>query len=443
MAYRSIRLRQVCLINKYCFQHFRSVVSALHINGGKPNTVSILTPSLTHIDTLIRNRPKLVYMLEARQMQFDIDSFIYVWDEMNSLRIRREDLENKRTQVNDLVKVIVKSRKNKDEETQLNFEHLREEGKQLRKQLKQLTPKWWAIEEEAVTKALSLPNYIHSKTPSESQLVESHKIIPQNIEENNHLLCENIKFNSPTNYFLKGSLALMELDLIRSFSQDFMEHGFKQMTGPDFVKSIIVDGCGVEFNNPKSTLALDGSSDYGDLESGNGLHLVGGGSLASIVAFLTKNVIQDPFPLRLMSIGRQYQPDEGSLGLFSASQSSAIQLLTAMDNEPDGLYEECQRIRTVISHRLKELNVHFRIVDVSPRHLQRWEQFRSSVQLYSPSLKDYVQVASVSIVGDFISRRLAIYGPKTGNFPGFVTSTALCVPKLLASYLENQPETRT
>ena len=81
---------------KCIFQNYRSIVSALHSNGGKPNTVSILTPSLTHIDTLIRNKPKLVNMLDARQMQFDIDSFIRVWDEMNSLRIQREDLENKR-----------------------------------------------------------------------------------------------------------------------------------------------------------------------------------------------------------------------------------------------------------------------------------------------------------------------------------------------------------
>jgi len=442
MAFWNIRLGQVCLANKYCFTKSRSIVSALHVNGGKPNTVSILTPSLTHIDTLIRNRPKLVNMLEARQMQFDIDSFIRVWDEMNSLRNRREELENKRNQVNDLVKVIVKNKKSKGEESQLNFEHLREEGKLLRKQLKKLTPKWWAVEEEAVTKALSLPNYIHSRTPSRSQLVESHKTIPENVEGNNHLLCQDIKFTS-TGYFLTGPLALMELDWIQSFSQPFVEHGFKQMTGPDFVKSIIVDGCGIEFVNPKSTFALSGSSDYGDLESGNGLHLVGGGSLASLVAFLTKNAIQDPFPLRLMSIGRQYQPAEAPPSLFSTGQSSAIQLLTAMDNDPDGLYEESQRIRNVISDRLKELDVHFRVVDVSPRHLQRWEQFRSSVQLYSPPLKDYVQVASVSIVGDFISRRLAIYGPKTSSFPGFVTSTALCVPKLLASYLENQSPART
>jgi len=438
MAYRSIRLWQVCLTNKCIFQNYRSIVSALHINGGKPNTVSILTPSLTHIDTLIRNKPKLVNMLDARQMQFDIDSFIRVWDEMNSLRIQREDLENKRNQVNDLVKVIVKNKKSKVQESQLNFDQLKEEGKRLRKQLKQLTPKWWAIEEEAVTKALSLPNYIHTKTPSENRLVESYKTIPEEIGENNHIHCENIKITSSNGYFLKGPLALMELDWIQSFSQRFVEEGFNQMTGPDFVKSIIVDGCGIEFNNPKSTFGLDKSSDYGDLESGNGLHLVGGGSLASIVAFLTKNYIQEPFPLRLMSIGRQYQPTEGLPGLFGASQASAIQLLTALENDPDSLYDECQHICTVISDRLRELDVHFRVVDVSPRHLQRWEQFRSSVQLYSPSLEDYVQIASVSIVGDFISRRLAIYGPKTGSFPAFVTSTALCVPKLLASYLENQ-----
>lgn len=437
MTCRSAKLRQVSPLNKHFVQSIRSIVSALHTSGGKPNAaVSILTPSLTHIDTLIRNKPKLVHMLEARKMPFDVDSFVHAWDEMNRLRTIREDLETKRNTVTDCIKLIVKN-KNRGGDSQLDFEELKEQGKQLRVELKKLSARWWTIEEKAVTAALSLPNYLHARTPSENHLIESHRPFPEAVES--HCNNENIKFSSvsPTAYYLRGPLAHLELDWIQSFSQAFVQHNaFHLITGADFVKSVIVDGCGLEFNDPEITLCLTGSQDSGNL------HLVGGGSLASVAAFLTKNSIETPFPMRLLSIGRQYQPppatnDNKSLGLFNATQSSAIQLLTAMENHPENLYEESQRISSTITNQLVELNVHFRVVNLAAGRLERWEQYRCSFQMYSSTLKDYVEVASVSIVGDFISRRLAIYGPQR-TFPGFVTSKALCVSKLLAAYLENQ-----
>ena len=82
--------------------------------------------------------------------------------------------------------------------------------------------------------------------------------------------------------------------------------------------------------------------------------------------------------------------------------------------------------------------IHFRMCTVAACHLERWEQYRSSFQCYSPSTGGYVQVGSVSIVGDYISRRLSIFGPDGAHPAGFVTAQALSVPKLLSCFLESR-----
>jgi seryl-tRNA synthetase len=433
MAYSIVKFsRNLGYLNKI---NVRSVVSALHIPGGQSSAaVSILTPSLTHIDTMIRNKPKLQHNLKARNYQFNLEAFIQVWDEMNALRVARENLETKRNQVNQVIKGIVSKRNKTD--SQFSMDYMKEESKRLREELKQLSPRWNEVENRAVTEALNLPNYLHLETPAELKVIETFKPLPTESFPNPELQ-DKIRIDSPTSYYLEGPLAQMELDWIENFSQALKSGGFEPMTGPDFVKSIVVDGCGLEFANPDKVYSLAQSQEHGNLSSGKALHLVGGASLPSVVALLTKVIVEEPFPLRLMSIGRRYEPKTLPLkGLLNVAQSSAIQLLTVMENHPDDLFSEAERIQNLLVKQLEELDVHFRTVALPAGRLERWEQYRSSLEVYFPSVKGYVEVANVSLVGDYISRRLAIYGPERKH-PGFVTSSALSVPKLLACYLEN------
>ena len=444
MAFRGVTLSaakfHLCNKHQTLTINIQRTVSALHVPGGTAKaTVSILTPSLTHIDTLIRNKAKVQRNLEARRYKFDLESFIRLWDQMNALRVKRENLETKRVQVSLLIKSLSRQKRG-DDDGQMNIKDMKEEGKRLRTQLKELSSAWWDVEERAITEALNLPNVLHARTPLENQLIESHKTMPpEDVPPKCHTSSSDISFtdHSPTAYYLKGPLARLELDWIRSFSQTLTEHSFTPMSATDFVKSIVVDGCGMDFIQPEKVFSL-AESQGGSVDKGNGMHLVGGASLPAMAAFLTKNVVDEPFPLRLMSVGRQYQPaGKNSAGLFDVAQASAIQLLSVMENDADGLHAECERVQNIIAGHLARLDVHFRVEALAARHLERWEQYRSSIQMYSPSLGHYVQVAHVSIVGDFISRRLSIYG-RDRRFTGFVTSTALCVPKLLACYLENK-----
>jgi seryl-tRNA synthetase len=309
--------------------------------------------------------------------------------------------------------------------------------------LKQLTQIWWDVEETAVTRALSLPNSLHSRTPIDSSIELYSFILAESDHCHDDSTNQNIKFinHSPTAFYLKGLSARLELRWMQTFSQDWIDKGYNLISPPDFVRSLVVDGCGLDFNNPEKVLSLATIPEHGSLEKGNGFHLVGGSSLPAMVAFLTKNVIQEPFPLRLVSAGRTYHPTmeslEGNRDLTNTLQASSIHLLAVMKNCPDAMFQELSCIQETISRQLQKFNVKFRIIAVPARHLEKWEQYRSSIELYSSSSKKFIQVAYVSIIGDYISRRLSIYGPDKEP-PGFVTAQALSVPKLLSCYLKTK-----
>ena len=435
----------------------RNIVSALHVAGNKPKaTVSILTPSLDHIDKLLANGAEFKRNLEVRGCEMNVESFGESWRYMKELQVQMDSKEEEREQVSRTMRQLKKTDQS-DTEATARAADLKSRGKELREQLKEIMKVWWEVEEKAVVSALKIPNSLHPKTPQEEEeyIIRSFKTLnqPQGpaaaAVKVNHQSSGDVEFvdHSPTAYYLKGPLAELELYLQRMFTQGLVSEGFHLVSAPDFVKSLIVDGCGMDFTNGSRVLTLSAVQGHGgSLDSGNALHLVGGASLPAMVALLTKSSIQSALPLRMVASGRHYDPSDaggsprvGGGGLFSAVQSTCVRALSVLDNNSsnaDALYEECQHMERIVGDLLTRLDVHFRMCATPGRRLQPWEQYRASFQLYSPSLEQYVQVADVSIVGDYISRRLAIYGPE-GRHPAFVSATVLSAAKLIACLVEN------
>lgn len=59
--------------------------------------------------------------------------------------------------------------------------------------------------------------------------------------------------------------------------------------------------------------------------------------------------------MRLFASGRTYQPAKESLGLINTAQASAVQLITALENNSDVLYEECLKIQNSMTDLLQDL----------------------------------------------------------------------------------------
>ena len=51
-------------------------------------------------------------------------------------------------------------------------------------------------------------------------------------------------------YYLEGDLADLELDLVEHFCDSCNSHGYQQMAGSEIVKTLVVEGCGIDFEDP-------------------------------------------------------------------------------------------------------------------------------------------------------------------------------------------------
>ncbi|KAJ2940178.1 hypothetical protein O0L34_g11742 [Tuta absoluta] len=303
----------------------------------------------------------------------------------------------------------------------------------------------WSAEENAMLEVLKLPNCLHPNTPhGENKVLHTHLEPPNNKKD--HLKIGEelklIKFKKNENYYLTGDAAIFELGAKFHFNDLLRKHGFIQFSNPDFVKSVIVEGCGTDHTSPDATFILHHNEET-KVNPDNRLYLTGGASLASYFAYLAKNVLPPKaFPLKYISMGRQYIPspsDEDSL--FHVSQSSVVQFFGASKTSSDldvYLNEMIEFLKTAYSN----IGYHYRLSLLSADKLHSWESLRVVVEMYSSSLNTYVEVANISLSGDYISKRLLLtfVENKESKFPHIISGTILNVPKLLGCILEQDSE---
>ncbi|XP_021189493.3 serine--tRNA synthetase-like protein Slimp [Helicoverpa armigera] len=315
----------------------------------------------------------------------------------------------------------------------------------IKENIKKLKVPLWSAEEAAMVEALKIPNNLHYRTPdSKNKILYSQLSRPK--KEKNHLrigkLMNILDFKKNENYYLLGNGAMFELGAKFFFSKILKDKNFVQFSNPDFVKSLIVEGSGKDHTNPDVSFILHHNEDT-KVNIDSRLHLTGGGSLCSFLAYHAKNVLPaKALPLKYFTMGRQYIPaaaEEDSL--FHVSQSSVVEFFgaTKTEQDQDQLLDE---LIDTVKLAYSKIGYHFRMSLVSADKLSMWESLRLSVEMYSTSLKDYVEVANVSVSGDFLSKRLMLtyVENKENKFPHLVSGTLLNVPKFLACALEQDEQ---
>ena len=136
---------------------------------------------------------------------------------------------------------------------------------------------------------------------------------------------------SHTAVYLHHELARLEQLLVRHCSAKLRAAGFEQFSNPDFTKSVMLEGCGLDLFHPDSAFTLNPHQEFGDRESCNAMYLTGGASLVSFASYFARSVLQNSsiLPLRMFSCGRSYTPrpapaTNATPSLFALQQSQAV-----------------------------------------------------------------------------------------------------------------------
>lgn len=452
-------LSRVCLLQRFIISsgiklgaHFSQkvklqenerVTPALYVPGSKAATVDSIVCPYLDFSKQFENLSSLEYGITQRGLDIDVRHIVNKWIEWKELECQRLQLEEERALITKTMQ-----RMKKDTGSREKVNELKVRGKKLRGLVKALTEEIWELEDTAIIAALQLPNDLHQSTGSCNKLLFSLFSKPVFLfQTRSHVeLGESsgeleLIDNSPTSYYLKNKLAILELVCSNYFLSKFKMFGYLHHSNPDFAKAAVVEGCGVHYVDRHRFNKL--STNEADVDK-NSQHLVGGGSLPAFSAYFTKQIIERPehLPQKLVTVGRNYISTNSKLpGLFGCRQSTVVDGFVVHECNPVHEMQVLDEVLIALIQCYIELGLHFRVVQYSAQNLSTHESAAMGVQMYSTSTGEYHEVGRVSLCGDYISKRLWTLcksDMKSVNFLSIIHIRACHITHLLGLLLENQ-----
>jgi len=410
--------------------------SALFVTGRNAQSqFAVFTPN-TEFKWVKENRNTLETVYNLRNNPLDIDVMIKELEMYAEVKKNVEKLILSRETISHQIK---ESKTKSGELHVVLLNRLKEKKKSLR----QIKETLWDFEEELLPKLLKLQNCDSNSTFKEKLYFTQTKGFIEDFQRKGHKELSNLNdlvewsSNSHTAFYLKHGLALVELKLNNYFASKFLASGFEAFSNPDFTKSVIVEGCGVDFLNANEVFSLKKYQDFGDRTSCNAMHLVGGASLYPFVAYFARNILQNPqiLPITCFCLGRYYTPQpESECDLFNSQQSQAVQLYSVSATQQ----EMEEQLENLLKCFVEVLGVfpNFTITELSLEHCDVCNSRQFSIDMQGVKS---VNVGNVAVQGSYISKRVMMVGQKPGpdNYiPMYTVSGHLNLTKVLGVLVE-------
>lgn len=399
--------------------------------------LSMINPDLD-VGKRLGNPIELQKNMQARRLQnISIQKLAIKYGRMMKIKQEKDILDQERKKLNIQIQTMMKEKAENEE-----IENVKVKARGLREQHDTVEKSLQDMQREVNLMAFGLPNILSTQTPVDNEeVLEVFGEIQQKSDIFSHIevaeKTDLIKFSSVGDraFYFTGEAAELQQHLLSYFSTRIADKGFIPMKSPDFFKDFVIEGCGIQTD--MTYLMHQPHLDQGIQ------YCVLGTSEASFAAYLTKmNVSQKSLPLQLMSVGPSYSPVRKSLypGLFSAAQTSKVNLI-GVNSTSEEIYSTFTELQKNLLEMYKQLKIPLRMVLVPAQKLKLSEEIRAELQIWTPSLQEYLSVASLSILGDYISRRLAV---RPVGIPEFQASTlhmvygeVLDTTRLIAVLLEH------
>lgn len=297
---------------------------------------------------------------------------------------------------------------------------------------------------------LKLPNYLHPDTPETVEVLEQIGS-PDAVEKTHSHISIAQKYNlikfsdiGKKAYFLKGDLAMLEQSLLSFICKRLTSKEYIQAHITEFFRTLPVEGAGIDFTDTDQIYLLEQKAEgkHVDNKPLTGYY-ARGVSLVTFAAMVTKKIYKSSYlPLNYFVSGRSYLTEsaqEKLPGLFGALQTMKVETISLCENTDiaESVYKQYWQ---EVVEMYKLFHFPLRLIRVPANSLQPSEQMRSEVQMWAPSIQSFIKVASVSMIGDYLSRRLMCRhgNKKKGNLSllYMVHSEVLDVTRLIALLME-------
>lgn len=404
--------------------------SKLYIPYNQTSDICVVVEPYVDLENRLNNIKILKDNITLRGLNINLD---HICDNWSNFLKARDEIVNLNIEKQKLTEQLKKTKKDNDDEVN----KIRESRSKVMTRLKSLREHISILEKDVVIPSLCIPNSLHPECPkSEVKILFQHhgKTKFDNKDGISHLeigkALDCLNYVNSVLFYLKNEASLCEQAIVTYFNESLEKLNFIPFCNSDLIRSVVLEGCGLSIDNADQTFIL----------SEKNLHLVGGASLQSFCALLTKQSVGgNKLPLKLYSTGRLYKPsnNNNNNGLFTAVQTNAIQLLIGAMDECKAK-EQFDETLAIYKQIYQDIGLDYRIVYSPVSALENWESLRAQVELYSVSRQDYIAVGSLSISGNFISKRLRIYWSSKDkhDFLHIVSGKIVDINILLACLLE-------
>lgn len=416
----------------------RRYVQALYVNSKTlKGNVKILTPILD-FEARFANPEEIKENLKRRELSssFNVDDLLAQWNIYTSIMSKKQESEHQQKEISKLLKEAKKTMSKKPTKTEKDtIRKYKVELETLQKDLQDLEDNFAEADLRFVNNFLSLPNELHDMTPQEVKIISSFGTKVDEYRQN-HLAYENvIEYYDDKVYYLKGDAAKFDHTLANRCNNHFQKHQFVQFSNPDFAKTVVVEGAGMDLND-----VYEIPHEY-DAHHTNLSHLVGNGSMLSFLGFIVAlRTYGTLLPFHWVASGKTYNLNSrDDFSLYNTCQSNTVQIFQA--GTKDEMLQIFEKTFDVMVQFFSKLDVHFRTVHVPARDLHSSECLAAKIEMYSPHLQKYVEVGNLKYYSNYISKRLFFAyiideKNKIIDFPHIISGTACNVTRMLAIILE-------
>ncbi|KAH8332784.1 hypothetical protein KR074_010863 [Drosophila pseudoananassae] len=420
-------------VRKSCVRN----ISALYITGDKANENFVTLQPYLDFEGTFGGRELLEQSIASRSLNVNLETVLNKYQKYQAHHEQLRKVAEDREAVTKRLKELSKAGGHVDQ-----LEQLKERGKSLRNDLKNLKQALYPIEDDFIHDFLHLPNRLHELCPTEDEekLLYRHHVPNSKTEAPSHLANEElVHFVDNNRYYMMEEAAHFDVDAMQSLARYFVTKGdFIQTANPDFVRCVLLEANATSMDDYHMVREEHLQNKI------NTAYLTGGAAFESYLGAMTKLcVYPSVLPLRYVCCGRSYNRAEAKLNgptpsLYTATQSNAVQSFVATQTASDA-DSQLEHILNLAVDFYKAIDVPFRVVYVPAKNLTPSESLRAVVEVYAPSLKQYVCVGRISNYGDFVSKRIlfSTRREKHYDFLHLVGGPVLYTSRLIAALLEH------
>jgi len=326
-----------------------------------------------------------------------LDAARALYERRNAMRPEMETLQARR---NEASKAIGAAKKAGEDASAAIAEM-----QQVATRVRELEAEVGAIEEELAALNASLPNPPDPSAADEDTVLRSWGSGRASGRDHLELAGRLVDMESGAKVagsrfaYLKGSLVLVELALVRWAMEVLRGHGFEPVVPPVLVREQALFGTGYLPDTEQQIYRL----------ADDELYLSGTSEVA--LASLHAGEIVDAVPVRYAGFSPCFRREAGAAGkdtrgIFRVHQFDKVEMFVFC--EPDRSVEEHERLLSIEEEILQDLEIPYRVVNIAVDDLGSSAAKKYDCEAWMPGQGRYREVTSTSNTTDFQARRLEI-----------------------------------